>query len=143
MAEQKVRIASFPVGDAMVELTQPLAEDSPLSKFLEKRGEGIHHIALEVDDVVKELARLKAEGFQLIDEQPRTGSHGMIIAFLHPKSTNGVLIELCNCKDHPPALDFLRSAEASGMNSEKSVPMDDLHSPTNPDEFDQIPFHDR
>ncbi len=95
VADQKVRIASFELGDARVELTEPTCADSPISKFLEKRGEGIHHIAFEVEDVASELARLKAQGFQLIDEVPRPGSHNMLIAFLHPKSTNGVLIELC------------------------------------------------
>ena len=95
VADQKVRIASFEVGDARIELTEPTSADSTVAKFIEKRGEGIHHIAFEVDDVAKELDRLKGLGFQLIDEKPRKGSHGMMIAFLHPKSTNGVLIELC------------------------------------------------
>jgi methylmalonyl-CoA/ethylmalonyl-CoA epimerase len=93
--DQKIRIASFQLGDAYVELTEPTGPDSPIAKFMEKRGEGIHHVAFEVEDVDKELARLKSEGFQLIDEKSRPGSHGMDIAFLHPKSTNGVLIELC------------------------------------------------
>ena len=95
VADQQVRIASFQLGDAMVELTEPTSADSPISKFLEKRGEGIHHLAFEVEDVNSELARLKGEGFQLLDEKSRLGSHGMQIAFLHPKSTNGVLVELC------------------------------------------------
>jgi methylmalonyl-CoA/ethylmalonyl-CoA epimerase len=95
VADQKVRIASFEIGDARVELTEPTSADSPISKFLEKRGEGIHHVAFEVEDVAQELARLKAQGFQLIDETPRPGSHNTLIAFLHPKSTNGVLVELC------------------------------------------------
>ncbi len=95
VADQKVRIASFQLGDAMIELTEPTSPDSPISKFLEKRGEGIHHLAFEVGDVNAELARLKGEGFQLLDEKSRAGSHGMQIAFLHPKSTNGVLVELC------------------------------------------------
>ena len=95
VADQKVRIASFDLEGTMIELTAPVSADSPISKFLEKRGEGIHHIALEVEDVAKEIARLKDEGFQMIDETPRLGSHGMLIAFLHPKSTDGVLIELC------------------------------------------------
>ena len=95
VADQKVRIASFQIGGSMIELTEPSSPDSPIAGFLEKRGEGIHHIAFEVEDVDKELARLKSEGFQLIDEKSRLGSHGMRIAFLHPKSTNGVLIELC------------------------------------------------
>jgi methylmalonyl-CoA/ethylmalonyl-CoA epimerase len=104
VADQKVRIASFQIGDAMIELTEPTGPDSTIAKFIEKRGEGIHHIAFEVDDVAKELERLKGEGFQLIDEKPRKGSHGMTIAFLHPKSTNGVLIELCSKPGelHPP-----------------------------------------
>jgi methylmalonyl-CoA/ethylmalonyl-CoA epimerase len=96
VADQKVHIASFDLEGTMIELTAPATPDSPISKFLEKRGEGIHHIALEVEDVAKEIARLKGEGFQMIDEEPRLGSHGMTIAFLHPKSTNGVLIELCS-----------------------------------------------
>ena len=95
VADQKVRIASFDIGNSLVELTQPTSSDSPISKFIEKRGEGIHHVAFEVDDVASELARLKSLGFQLIDEKPRLGAHGMLIAFLHPKSTNGVLVELC------------------------------------------------
>src|SRR5579871_4754984 len=95
VADQKVRIASFDVGDARIELTEPTEADSPISKFLEKRGEGIHHVAFEVDDVADELARVKADGFQLLDEKPRPGSHNTLIAFLHPKSTNGVLVEFC------------------------------------------------
>jgi methylmalonyl-CoA/ethylmalonyl-CoA epimerase len=95
VTDQKVRIASFKVGDSMIELTAPTSEDSPIAKFIEKRGEGIHHVALEVEDVDSELARLKSEGLQLIDEKARVGAHDMRIAFLHPKSTNGVLIELC------------------------------------------------
>ncbi|HZK75445.1 MAG TPA: methylmalonyl-CoA epimerase [Candidatus Kapabacteria bacterium] len=99
VTDQKVRIASFDLNGAMIELTAPTTEDSPISKFLEKRGEGIHHIAFEVEDIAKEIARLKGEGFQMIDEKPRIGSHGMLIAFLHPKSTNGVLIELCQTQN--------------------------------------------
>ena len=95
VADQKVRIASFDVGDARIELTEPSAPDSPISKFLDKRGEGIHHMAIEVEDVNNELERLRKLGFELIDQKARPGSHGMLIAFLHPKSTNGVLVELC------------------------------------------------
>jgi methylmalonyl-CoA/ethylmalonyl-CoA epimerase len=94
--DQKVRIASFKVGDSMIELTEPTSPDSPIAKFIEKRGEGIHHVALEVEDVDRELERLKSEGLQLIDAKSRLGAHDMRIAFLHPKSTNGVLIELCS-----------------------------------------------
>src|SRR5581483_10876783 len=93
--DQKVRIASFQLGDARIELTEPTAADSPVSKFMEKRGEGIHHVAFEVDDVSAELERVVSEGFEVIDRAPRPGSHDMLIAFLHPRSTNGVLVELC------------------------------------------------
>lgn len=96
--EQKVEIASFKVGDVLIELTSPINETSPISKFLEKRGEGIHHIAFESDDVNKELERLSTEGIQLINQIPTEGAHDMKIAFLHPKSTNGVLIEVCQKK---------------------------------------------
>lgn len=98
--EQGVQIASLKVGESLIELTQATREDSPIANFIAKRGEGIHHIALEVEDIESELARLKNEGFQLIDEKPRLGAHGMRIAFVHPKATNGVLIELC---EHPKA----------------------------------------
>jgi methylmalonyl-CoA/ethylmalonyl-CoA epimerase len=93
--EQGVSIASLRIGDSLIELTEATREDSSIAKFIDKRGEGIHHVALEVDDIESELARLKREGFQLIDEKPRHGAHGMRIAFVHPKATNGVLIELC------------------------------------------------
>lgn len=96
--DQGVRIASFKIGESIIELTQPSRPDSPIAKFIEKRGEGIHHIALEVDNVASELSRLKAEGIQLIDESPKPGAHEMQIAFLHPKSTGGVLVELCQHK---------------------------------------------
>jgi len=93
--DQGVSIASFKIGESVIELTSPIRDDSPIAKFIEKHGEGIHHLALEVDDVASELARLKAEGIQLIDESPKLGANEMLIAFLHPKSTNGVLVELC------------------------------------------------
>lgn len=93
--QQKVSVASFEVGDVKIELTAPTSEDSPISKFLEKRGEGIHHIAFESDNVEKELERLKGEDVRLINERPQEGAHEMLIAFLHPKSTNGVLTEIC------------------------------------------------
>jgi methylmalonyl-CoA/ethylmalonyl-CoA epimerase len=99
--EQGVEIASLKIGDSMIELTQATRPDSPIAQFIEKRGEGIHHIAIEVDDIEWELNRLKMSGFRLIDEVPRAGAHNMRIAFLHPKSTNSVLIELCEAKkDH-------------------------------------------
>ena len=96
--DQGVEIASFKIGDSIIELTAATSPDSPIARFLEKRGEGIHHIALEVDDIAAELERLKTEGIRLIDESPRDGAHNMSIAFLHPKSTGGVLVELCQIK---------------------------------------------
>lgn len=95
VGDQGVRIASFNVGESIIELTEATRPDSAIAKFIDKRGEGIHHIAIEVDDVAAELTRLKSEGIQLIDETPKRGAHEMLIAFLHPKSTNGVLVELC------------------------------------------------
>ncbi len=93
--EQKVKVAFVPVGETRIELLEPTSEDSPVAKFIAKRGEGIHHIAFEVDDIEKALEVLKENGVRLIDEEPRRGAHGTRIAFLHPKSTNGVLIEIC------------------------------------------------
>ena len=93
--EQKVRVAFVPVGETRIELLEPTSEDSPVAKFIAKRGEGIHHIAFEVEDIEKALEVLKENGVRLIDEEPRRGAHGTRIAFLHPKSTNGVLIEIC------------------------------------------------
>jgi methylmalonyl-CoA/ethylmalonyl-CoA epimerase len=92
--EQKVRVAMLPIGDTRVELLEPTSEDSPISKFLEKRGGGIHHIAVEVEDIRAALLKLKAEGMRLIDETPRTGAEGCLVAFVHPSSSNGVLLEL-------------------------------------------------
>ena len=91
--EQAVRIAFLPVGESEIELVEPLSTDSGVAKFLEKRGEGLHHICLEVEDVEAVLQDLAAQGIRLIDEQPRQGAHGRV-AFLHPKSAHGVLIEL-------------------------------------------------
>lgn len=94
VAEQRVRVAMLPIGESRVELLEPTSEDSPIAKFLEKRGPGLHHIAVRVDDIRATLARLKAEGARLIDETPRAGAGGSLIAFVHPSSTNGVLLEL-------------------------------------------------
>ena len=93
--KQGVKVASFKVGEVLIELTEPTDESSPIAKFLEKRGEGIHHIAFESDDVSGELDHLKKEDIRLINEEPQPGAHDMLIAFLHPKSTNGVLMEIC------------------------------------------------
>ncbi len=97
--EQKVSVGSFKVGDVLIELTAPTDETSPIAKFIEKKGEGIHHIGFNSDDVSKDLERLKGEDIRLIDEAPRNGAHDMLIAFLHPKSTNGVLTEICMPKE--------------------------------------------
>jgi methylmalonyl-CoA epimerase len=91
--DQKVQIAFLPVGESNFELVQPLTDDTGVYKFLEKRGEGIHHICVEVDDIEATLARLKGHGVPLIDEIPRQGAHGRV-AFVHPKGMHGVLIEL-------------------------------------------------
>ncbi len=93
--KQKVNVASFKVGDVLIELTEPTDEGSPIAKFLAKKGEGIHHVAFESDDAEKELKRLSDEGINLINDAPQKGAHEMLIAFLHPKSTNGVLMEVC------------------------------------------------
>ncbi|MCD6559171.1 methylmalonyl-CoA epimerase [Thermococci archaeon] len=93
--EQKVRTAIFHVGESRIELLEGTSEDSPISKFITKRGEGIHHIALGVDDIEEHLKKLEEQGFRLIDKQPRDGAGGAKIAFVHPKSVNGVLLELC------------------------------------------------
>lgn len=95
---QKVKVASFKVGDVLIELTAPTDDSSPIAKFIEKKGEGIHHIAFESDDVNSELNELNEKGIQLINTQAQLGAHDMLIAFLHPKSTNGVLMELCQNK---------------------------------------------
>ena len=92
--DQKVRVAMLPIGESRVELLEPISDDSPISKFLEKRGGGIHHIAVEVDDIEASLAQLKAKGMRLIDESPRIGAEGCLVAFVHPSSANGVLLEL-------------------------------------------------
>jgi lactoylglutathione lyase/methylmalonyl-CoA/ethylmalonyl-CoA epimerase len=93
--EQKVKFAFIPLGESTIELLQSTDPNGPIAKFIEKRGEGIHHIALEVDHVEGFLQKLKERGVQLIDKKPRIGAHGMKIAFLHPRSANGVLLELC------------------------------------------------
>jgi len=93
--EQKVRTAIIHVGESRIELLEPTAEDSPIEKFIAKRGEGIHHIALGVDNIEEHLKKLKEEGYRLIDEEPRIGAGGAKIAFVHPKAVTGVLLELC------------------------------------------------
>ncbi len=92
--EQKVRVAMLPIGESRIELLEPISDDSPISKFLEKRGGGIHHVAVEVPDITAALAKLKENGMRLIDESPRIGAEGCLVAFVHPSSANGVLVEL-------------------------------------------------
>lgn len=94
--EQGVRIASFVIDGVRIELTAPTRPDSPIAVFLAKRGEGIHHVAFRTDSIVADLERLHGEGIRLINELPQLGAHNMQIAFLHPKSTGGVLMELCS-----------------------------------------------
>ncbi|MCE5192437.1 MAG: methylmalonyl-CoA epimerase [Candidatus Cryosericum sp.] len=96
--EQKVRTAFLPMGEAEIELLEPISPDSTVGKFIEKRGEGLHHIAIRVDNIEAALAELKAKGIQLIDETPRDGAGGTRIAFVHPKAAHGVLLELCERK---------------------------------------------
>lgn len=91
---QRVKTAFLSVGDSNLELLEPTSPDSPIAKFIEKRGEGIHHICLRVDDLEAHLERLKASGYRLINEAPVPGAHGCRVAFLHPSAGNGVLIEL-------------------------------------------------
>jgi methylmalonyl-CoA/ethylmalonyl-CoA epimerase len=92
--DQKVRVAMLPIGESRIELLEATSEDSPITKFLEKRGGGIHHIAVEVENIEEALAKLKSEGMRLIDESPRIGAEGCLVAFVHPSSSNGVLLEL-------------------------------------------------
>ena len=92
--DQKVRVAMLPIGESRIELLEPTSPDSPISKFLEKRGGGIHHIAVEVDDITACLEQLENAGAKLIDESPRVGAEGCLVAFVHPASTGGVLLEL-------------------------------------------------
>ncbi|WP_297465851.1 methylmalonyl-CoA epimerase [Thermococcus sp.] len=93
--DQKVRTAIIHIGESRIELLEPTSEDSPIAKFIAKRGEGIHHIALGVDDIEAHLEELKEKGYRLIDEKPRIGAGGAKIAFIHPKAVTGVLLELC------------------------------------------------
>ncbi len=99
---QKVRTAFFEVGGVHLELLEPTAPDSPIAKFLETKGEGIHHIAFRSSDITGQLAQAKEEGVRLIHEVPIEGAGDKLVAFLHPKSTQGVLTEFCQSKPHQP-----------------------------------------
>lgn len=94
VGEQGVRVAMLAIGETHIELLEPLSAGSPVGKFLEKRGPGIHHIAVKVSDIRATLAQLKEKGLRLIDETPRVGARGCLVAFVHPSSANGVLLEL-------------------------------------------------
>ena len=94
VAEQKTKVGFFKIGESNIELVQPAEPSSPLDKFLETRGPGIHHICLEVDDIEEEIKSLLDKGVAMIDQKPRWGAHHSRVAFIHPKSSNGVLIEL-------------------------------------------------
>ena len=94
VADQRVRVAMIPVGGSRVELLEGTGPDSPISKFIEKRGPGIHHLAVNVDNIHSALAQLKENGVRLIDTEPRIGAGGCLVAFVHPSSTGGVLLEL-------------------------------------------------
>ena len=93
--EQKARVAILKAGDTTIELVEPTSPDSPVQRFIEKRGEGLHHLTLRTDNLAAQLKKLKSANVNLIDEQPRVGAGGAKIAFLHPKSAHGVLVELC------------------------------------------------
>jgi methylmalonyl-CoA epimerase len=94
VTEQKTKVGFFKIGESNIELVQPASDDSPLVKFLETKGPGIHHICLEVDDIDTEVEELMKRGARMIDEKPRPGAHNTRVAFIHPKSAGGVLIEL-------------------------------------------------
>jgi methylmalonyl-CoA/ethylmalonyl-CoA epimerase len=95
VASEGVRTSFFETGDSKIELLEATNPESPIARFIEKRGEGIHHIAFEVEDIRKEMDRLKQEGFQLLNEAPKRGADNKLVCFIHPKSANGVLVELC------------------------------------------------
>ncbi len=98
VAEQKVRVAFLPCGDSELELLESTTEDGPIAKFIEKKGEGIQHIAIKVDNIEKAIQEMLDKGMRMIDEAPRYGAGGAKIAFMHPKSSNGVLLELSERK---------------------------------------------
>ena len=99
VAQEKVRVAMVPVGESRIELLEPTSDDSTIAKFLTKRGEGLHHVSLAVDDLAGTVERLKAQGVRLVNEQIQIGAGGHLYVFVHPSSTGGVLLELC--EDQP------------------------------------------
>ena len=99
VASESVRTAFLQCGPNKIELLEALSDDSPIAKFIAKRGEGVHHIAFEVKDIRAEMARLKGEGFVLLNEEPKMGADNKLVCFVHPKGVNGVLVELCESRD--------------------------------------------
>ncbi len=99
---ESVTTEFFKIGESKIELLQSSSEESAISKFIQKRGEGVHHIAFAVDNILEEMARLKAEGFQLVNPEPKKGADNKLVCFVHPKSMNGVLIELCQDLNYEP-----------------------------------------
>lgn len=95
VASEKVNTSFFQVGESKIELLEPTAEDSVIAKYIERKGEGLHHVAFAVDDILSEMERLKSEGFRLLNEQPKRGADNKLVCFVHPKDASGVLIELC------------------------------------------------
>lgn len=93
-----VKTSFFKIGETKIELLEATRPDSPIAKFIDKKSEGIHHIAFDVEDIYAEMERLKAEGFEILNETPKEGADNKIVVFLHPRSTNGVLVELCQEK---------------------------------------------
>ncbi len=93
--EQKVKVAFLVTGETRIELLEATSEDSPIAKFIEKKGEGVHHVAYEVEDIEAAIADQMAKGIRMIDEKPRLGAHNNLIAFIHPKASGGVLTEIC------------------------------------------------
>lgn len=99
VADQRVKTAFLKIGEVKIELLEPTGDDSPIAKFIEKRGEGIHHMAFSTADAGEAIDELRDKGIKLIDEKPRKGAEGLNIAFVHPKSAHGILLEMCDCKD--------------------------------------------
>jgi methylmalonyl-CoA/ethylmalonyl-CoA epimerase len=98
--DQGVRVALLPVGESRIELLEPFSEDTPVGRFIARRGEGLHHICYEVDDLASKLVDLRSRGVRLLDGYPRRGAEGKLVAFLHPTSANGVLVELVEKAEH-------------------------------------------
>jgi methylmalonyl-CoA/ethylmalonyl-CoA epimerase len=99
ISSEMVRVTFFPVGETRIELLEPTAAESPIAKFIAARGEGLHHICFEVEDIRAAMAELSAQGFGLLSEEPNSGAHGTRVCFIHPRSAAGVLIELCEVRE--------------------------------------------